>query len=428
MLLRTLSDWVWLEHCERLKSEQLFRIQKKKFRETVKYAFDNVPFYHNLYKLTRVDPDTSDRNSLDKLPIITKQQVREVPLKERTAKDTDINSCLLRTTSGTTGIPVTVLDEPNTTARRAALWLRRFWAYGIRPIDRVCMVVPGEHRSGVFKDTKGLAGYLMQSRIKTFSLAKKMREHLQLISKWRPTVLIGPASFHRSLIAALEAEEYSFGPKVVISNGEMLDGKTRKLISDTYNTENVFETYGAAEAGPMAWECPTHSGYHINAESIIVESLKDGEIVNPGEVGELCVTNLYRRVTPFIRYLIGDAIILSEDDCSCGRGLPVLKEKHGRLVDFILTKDGTQLSPFRVMHVLEDVPGIAQYKVIQESNHSIVVLIQPLQSRNLSFRETLQDRCDALFRGMRVEIRIVDKIEAQNAKKYRIVESRLKYQ
>src|SRR3972149_6298573 len=144
MLLRVVRDWMWLKRCEWMKRERLRRIQDEKLVEIVKYAFEKVPFYRRLYSDARVDVTSiSSTRSITKLPIVTKQQVRDTPLKDRMPADVDMSSCIPRTTSGTTGMPVTVLDSPDSIARWYALWLRGFRAHEVGAFDRILVVVPG---------------------------------------------------------------------------------------------------------------------------------------------------------------------------------------------------------------------------------------------------------------------------------------------
>jgi phenylacetate-CoA ligase len=428
MLLRTLADLAWLERCEHLSKERLEQIQAKRLRAIVAHAADNVPFYAKLYESLDMDPTGIRRLSdLRTLPIVTKQQFRDIPLTERTAIGTDVKSCRTRTTSGSTGIPITVLIEPSAMARRVALWLRRFRAYGIGLRDRVCIVIPGERHKSFFSSSTGATGFIMKSKIRTLSLAEDIRENADLISRWNPTVIVGPASYHRTLIKFFEETGRDLGLRVVIANGEMLDGLTRKQMAEKYHTDSVFETWGAAEVGPMAWECPTHSGYHVNAESIIVEFLREGLPVARGEPGELCVTNLYRRATPAVRYLLGDVATLVDEDCPCGRGLPLMKQKLGRLVDYVIARNGTLVSPYRIMQVLEDVVGVAQYRVIQDSKGHIEVqaaVNANVISPDRTVKE-LEQNCRQLFGDTPVTVRQVARVDAPGKGKSRLVESHL---
>ncbi len=426
MILQTIRDWAWLERSQWLDKKRLTEIQSRKLREIVEHAFRKVPLYHERFTNAGIDPSSiANFSHIRRIPIMTKQDARDTPLKERTAVDADLDSCIARTTSGSTGIPVTVLDEPQVSARRAALWLRRFRSYGVGTFDRACVVIPGQHRRGVITDAKGLFGRLLRLKIRGLSLAADIHDHIRLISQWKPDLIVGPASYYRSLIRFADETGKSWTLKVAIANGEMLDGSTRKLISNSFHTDRVFETWGAAEVGPIAWECPTHSGYHINAESLIVEILRNGEHVAPGEAGEICITNLYRRVTPMIRYLVGDIVTFLDADCSCGRGLPLVKDKQGRSVDFVLTRNGSHISPFRVMHMLEDVPGVAQYKVIQKSDYSVDLFVETAKTETDPVLQSLEERCKLLFGDLPVSIKHVDRIENPKGSKFRIVESQL---
>jgi phenylacetate-CoA ligase len=428
VLLGTLADLAWLKRCERLTRKKLENIQTKSLRIIVKHAGHKVPFYRKLYESIGVDPDgITNLSDIRKLPIVTKQQLRDTPLMERTAIGTDIESCRTRVTSGATGIPVRVLVEPSAVTRRIALWLRRWTAYGIGPRDRVCVVIPGEHNKTYFWNATGLEGFIVKRRIRTLSLAEGIHENADVISKWRPTVLVGPASYHRALIGFLGEANRDLCLRVAIANGEMLNGLTRKLMAEKYHTDKVFETFSAAEVGPIAWECPAHSGYHINAESVIVEFLHNRESVSIGEPGELCVTNLHRRATPVIRYLVGDVASASDEGCACGRGLPLMRQIQGRLVDYVVTRDGTHVSPFRVMQAIEDVPGLAQYKVIQDSQGRIEldVVLNPSGARSNETLQELVQRSRQLFTDTPVSVKEVESIDAPGKGKSWLVQSYL---
>ncbi len=54
---------------------------------------------------------------------------------------------------------------------------------------------------------------------------------------------------------------------IVITSGEMSDNSTRRFIQNKFGAE-VFD-HGIEEVGgSVAWECPTHSGYHVNDDSL----------------------------------------------------------------------------------------------------------------------------------------------------------------
>jgi phenylacetate-CoA ligase len=75
---------------------------------------------------------------------------------------------------------------------------------------------------------------------------------------------------------------------------------------------------------------------------------------------------------PLIRYKLGDIAIPIDTKCSCGRGFPLIKEIEGRDDDFFTLPSGKEISP-RMINVIEFIPGIQEYKIIQEKKERIVV-------------------------------------------------------
>jgi phenylacetate-CoA ligase len=79
--------------------------------------------------------------------------------------------------------------------------------------------------------------------------------------------------------------------------------------------------YGHPECRGVGYECQAGDGHHVTAESYIVEVLCGARPANPGEVGDVVITDLDGFSVPLIRYRIGDRAIAAADPCACGRGL-----------------------------------------------------------------------------------------------------------
>lgn len=75
----------------------------------------------------------------------------------------------------------------------------------------------------------------------------------------------------------------------------------------------------------MASECEAHTGMHVTVENAYIEILKDGKPVEPGEAGDIYVTNLNNYGIPFIRYGLTDVGTWRPDrHCPCERAHPIL--------------------------------------------------------------------------------------------------------
>jgi phenylacetate-CoA ligase len=92
------------------------------------------------------------------------------------------------------------------------------------------------------------------------------------------------------------------------------------------------------------------------------------------EVGRILVTNLFNYAMPFIRYDIGDIGAISDQICSCGRGLPILMRLDGRVQDSIVTENGTSIPGLALhQHFLARLEGVLQWQIVQESYDKLLV-------------------------------------------------------
>ena len=160
-------------------------------------------------------------------------------------------------------------------------------------------------------------------------------------------------------------------PNVVITSGESLAQQTRDLLESVFEAR-VADVYACNEAGDVAWQCLVAHGYHINADNVIVESLKDDKPVPDGEVGEVAITNLNRFSMPIIRYKNGDLARLSSEPCPCGCKLPMIAEILGRTGEDLVLPDGRSV-PWNQLKGLMNHPWIRQFQLVQNKDASLTV-------------------------------------------------------
>jgi len=422
MFLEVLRNWAWLQRTQWMNRDELERIQAERLRETALYAYQKVQFYNELYGAANVSINSiRQANDISKLPTITRTDLQKTSLQDRTAVDVDVDSCVVNRTSGTTGLSITMLEDPYSAAYREALMLRFLWAYGVRPDDRI---VKGRYSRGAkyLAEGPGLWGLIRRKIVKQRFFIDFNDQH-EFFSRHKPDVLIAGVHYCRALARHCESVGKSLGFRIVVTFGEIVDDPTRKLIADSFGAK-VFDSYGIEEVGgSIAWECPTHSGYHINAESLVVEFLRNGESVVAGETGDVYVTCFHRRATPIIRYFTGDRARYVDDDCPCGRGLPLMREIQGRIMDFILTSDGQHVSPNLVLRTLRDTLGVEQFKVTQNEDLSIEVRIKTGTKEIETILRNVEQRCKGLFGETPLNVRPVDEMDSSGPK-YRVVESR----
>jgi phenylacetate-CoA ligase len=165
---------------------------------------------------------------------------------------------------------------------------------------------------------------------------------------------------------------------------------------------------------------------HINADSVLVEFLKEGEPVAPKERGEIVITNLWNRAMPLIRYRMGDIGIPSEEYCECGRGLPLMKDLEGRADDFIVLPSGRAVPPTRLIPPFFLTPHVDQFKMIQETPSDIQIQIVPRGTLSEEEERALLNQIRDVFQEpVNIEIEKVEKIQQEGRGKFKAVISKV---
>ena len=430
MFARVIWYWVQLSRNQWLPRDELEKIQLKQLRAVVKQAYEHVPFYKRLYDRNNVHPtQLRTLDDIRRFPILSKEFVRDIPFEERIADNVDPKRCTVKTTSGSTGIPLRVLEDPRSVDYLDAYHLRRLFEYGYRPwetIVRLTTEPPGKEVIGATGEARGgLMKTLRQSKVKRLIIAEGMDKHLQILSDCRPEFIVAPPSYLR----VLEEQQTPIRPRVLMTWGEILDESTRTSLSSRFGSE-VYDGYGCTEVAPiggLAWECRKRDGLHINSDTVVLEVLKDGEPVASGERGEVVVTSLFRNATPMIRYQLGDMVTTVAEGCPCGRAMPLIKNIDGRLVDFLQLPNGKLISPYAMIFAIQDIPGIARFRVIQETLERIVVILEKgteFSSRTIS---DIRDACMTLLgKDVNVEVQLIDAFPIEKGK-FRAVASLVHY-
>ena len=165
----------------------------------------------------------------------------------------------------------------------------------------------------------------------------------------------------------------------------------RRQISESFGVP-VYDYYGAHEFNLLARECPQTGLYHIIESNLIVEILKDGRPVAPGESGELHGTALHSLSMPFIRYPVGDIVTRGPDGCACGAHCATLQSIQGRIADRFSMPDGSTIHPYHLVAPLVRLaPWVRRYQIIQETLHRLLVKVVAMPGH-----ATVEEHCSQL--------------------------------
>ena len=149
---------------------------------------------------------------------------------------------------------------------------------------------------------------------------------------------------------------------------ETLEPHQKALIQAAFPNARLWSTYSSMEFGMIAAMCPHEPDfYHLMAHRLGVEILlEDGTPAPHGQPGAVYVTDYLNRLSPLIRYELGDLAV--RGTCPCGKiKLPALSTVIGRVSGTIVNRSGQRVLFSEISIGLREIPGIRQYQVIQDS-------------------------------------------------------------
>lgn len=413
-----------LEKSQWFSPRELKALQLQRLKQLLVHADKYVPYYRNLFESIGFDVNRVDSlAALARLPFLTKKIIRD---HSDTLKSEVPDSLARFNTGGSSGEPlVFYIGNERVSHDVAAKWrATRWWGVDIGDPELVLWGSPielgAQDRVRMLRDK-----FLRTSLLPAFEMSEqKLAEFVDEIRRIRPKMLFGyPSAFARiaDYAARHSVDMTDLSVKVVFVTSELLYPEQRSAIEQCFACK-VANGYGGRDAGFIAHECPAGS-MHITAEDIIVETINaQGEIVAPGELGEIVVTHLATRGYPFIRYKTGDMGKLSEQVCSCGRGLPLLQEIQGRTTDFVISQDGNVMHGLALIYILRDIESIKEFKIIQETKSKTRVLVIVSDDFSQANYETIINGFQArLGQGVTVEVEQVNEIPAEKSGKFRYV-------
>jgi phenylacetate-CoA ligase len=408
--------------------ERLDALRLRRLKALLTHASEHVPYYRDLFASLKFDPRAvTGTADLERLPFLDKAVIRAhtEALKSDQAKD------LARfNTGGSSGEPlIFFIGNERVSHDVAAKWrATRWWGVNIGDPEIVLWGSPieltSQDRVRQFRDT------LMRTKLlPAFEMSpERVAGFIAEIRAMRPMMLFGyPSAFAH---IARHAQEHNIrlddlGIKVAFVTSERLYDHQRELIQRVFGCP-VANGYGGRDAGFIAHQCPAGS-MHLTYEDIIVEIVDaEGRVLPAGESGDIVVTHLATRDFPFIRYRTGDVGVLDDQACSCGRTLPLLKSIEGRSTDFLVAKNGTVMHGLSLIYIVRDLPGVRQFKIVQESldlTRILLVTDAEFDSANLPGIE--RGAKARLGEEVVVEVKLVGAIPPEKSGKYRYVVSRV---
>ena len=423
---QSVAHWKRAEETQWHPREQLEQTQLSDLRRLLSHAVQTCPYYAETWNQLGLSPNSVETlQDFHRWPLITRETIRQNRLQMRTTNGLKQMS---KATGGSSGEPLQFdLDSGSNDRRTAMMWRGYNWAGGA-PGTRQLYVwgtavgnVPTWKRMKVGLHQR-FDNHLVLSCFEF--TANKMRDHFERMNRYAADVIVAYTNPLYEFARYIEREGLTpVAPKSIIVGAEKLHPFQREAFERVFRAP-VFETYGSREFMLIGAECEKHSGLHLSMENLLVEILNDdGTPTEPGQVGNIVITDLFNYGMPFVRYVNGDQAVAGFETCSCGRGLPLLRQVVGRQLDTLDTPDGRKIPGEFFPHLIKDFPAIRRFQVVQETVCEITLMLV-VDGGNLTLpdRERLLNQIhECTGTAVDINLQLVDDIPLTKAGKLKVV-------
>lgn len=344
------KEWALMERMDSASEAELVNLQNQRLQELVAHCYRNVPYYTKLFDRLGLTPaDIQTRDDLQKLPILTKQMVRD-NYDDLISRDAAKRYYQKGSTGGSTGMPLKFMkDIPTWNMAWASSF--RAWKWCGFEVGEKMFTLGGNSlvKKRKILTPKDVFDVVIMRNMKRSSSEVNddaMQNHYDALMEYRPKAIRGYGSSLVILARYIEKKGLPLCPiKLVITTGEILMPEYRETLERVFRCR-VLDEYGAGDGGVDAHECLLHDGLHLSEERCVVEITdREGHVLPDGEIGHVTTTDLGNYVFPFIRYQVGDMAYIKKEKCACGRVSRVLGKVIGRAGKLLYNKQGVPISP-----------------------------------------------------------------------------------
>ncbi len=418
-----------LDKTDNIDRNEIEGYQTKKLSELIKNAYDNVPYYRQVFDERNLKPiDIQSKEDLKKLPILTKEIINKSPelfLNEKFSK----SNLIQIKTSGTTGKSLEFYSTKEALSFQWAVWWRhrsRFgFNYGDKHLNFTGRPVVSVEQScpPYWRWNKAFNQALVSMQVITNDTIDDI---CSFINNNKFDFWVGyPSIIHNFCSLLLEKEiELKSKPKVIFLGAENIYDD-QKVDIEKVTGAILTDQYGFSEGAGNASQCE-YFNHHIDFEFGILECVESEELENGDLRGKIVCTGFANQAFPFIRYEVGDMGVWGSDDfeCECGRVSQVLKKIEGRVEDYVVTPEGKRIMRFD--YLFKDTDQIKEAQVVQRQLGSIEINIVKRKGYTSDTEDHLLGQVkDWISPNLKVSFNYVPEIPRESNGKFRAVKSEL---
>lgn len=414
----------YLEQTQWRSLDELQAIQLGSLRRLLRHSYDNIPFWRKQLDAHGLRPEIRDLSDLRRLPILDRRAAK-ANTETRQAKHPPV--AIQKRTSGSSGEPLVFgYDLASEHWRQATKHRGYAWAgyrVGVRSIHFWGML-PYPTK---FKQAKADLSRALKQENYIDCMARSDADLSRVadeLARYKPEILLCYSQAGADLARYIISNNRRVPPVRVICAAERVLPSDRAAMVQAFG-ERIFESYGSREVMLMAHECEAHDGMHTSMENLIVEIIvREGDRerpAEPGETGEVVLTDLHNYAMPFIRYASGDlATARGDAPCACGRKLVRIGPIDGRVTEKMVGANG-QPVPGILIDVATAVFGetIQAYQLVQHKDRSVTIRLEGNPKPEVG--ERLRNMIQPYLGELPIGITHVERIELDKSGKRRLI-------
>ncbi len=327
-ILILLSKYFEFRRNERRTQQELSERRFRKFHRFIGFVNSRSPYYARIIRERGIDVSTCVPESFPVLtkrtlmenfdeivttPAITKEGIADFLSRSNDPFELYKGNFVVLHTSGSSG------------EIGYFVYSRNDWSRGYAQFSRLHPFSFRRRRAAYFGATQGhfagvtqfltcrrsLLPFLYRAEI--FEINGPLQAVLDRLNALQPDILSGYPSGLLMLAHKQLAGELRIAPSFMYTGGESLSPDTRRVIEKAFPGP-LLDLYSSTEHMLMGMSHPLHSGMYLLEDDLIFELHRD----------HTCVTNLFNRTLPLIRYRMEDVLQPTPD---AGWSLPYTRVK-----------------------------------------------------------------------------------------------------
>lgn len=364
---------------EFLSRTEVLRHQEQLLGQLLRFVVEQVPIYRPLRDVVEKHAPSA---ALKHFPFITKEDVR-LRWGDLIPRCIDQIPHHVGTTSGSSGNPLTFLEDDSSYVREMGFIHSQWKRVGYRPSCRKATfrgVKFGTINDSCFWQHNPIHNELQFSPFHMNEAT--LGFYVEKLIEYRPSFLHGyPSAVDMLAEYVIRHRLESRLPPIraALLGSEYCSQAQRERVGVAFRTR-VYTWYGHSERTVLGGECECSPAYHMVPVYGVLEIIReDGEPCNIGERGEIVGTGFMNRSMPLIRYRTGDFATRESCECECGRHWDRFSNVLGQrsYEETLVGKHGSRISDAALNVHGDCFSNVVRYQYYQRIPGQLVIRVIP---------------------------------------------------